>query len=266
MSGDEVFVTVASVLLGPGLWVWWWVRARAATPLRGRRTGAGAIAATVAGCGALIFVILKLGASLDVRNAPQYLLMYVVLGLAWLRLAEMNMAYAGISVRDDVIERRNRAAIPATVGGLVGVTLCYAGGNIGNGPGWWVVVFAAALATGTLAVARLVHERLTAANDVVTIDRDPSAGVRMGAFLAACGLLLGRAVAGDWVSALATVRDYARFLPAVAVLVVLGVVIERIARPTPERPRAPMSVFGTGVAIVYLGFAAAYVAMFEWPV
>ncbi len=214
----------------------------------------------------MIFFILKFGASLDVRDAPQYLFMYVVLGLAWLRLAEMNMAYAGVSVRDDVIERRNRAAIPATVGGLVGVTLCYAGGNIGNGPGWWVVVLSACLATGTLAVARLVHERLTSANDAVTIDRNPSAGVRMGAFLVACGLLLGRAVAGDWVNAIATVRDYSRFLPAIAVLVVLGTVIERLARPTPERPRAPMAVFGLGVAIVYLGFAVAYLAMFEWPV
>jgi hypothetical protein len=178
----------------------------------------------------------------------------------------MNLAYAGISVRDDVIERRNRAALPATVGGLVGVTLCYAGGNIGNGPGWWVVVFSAALATLTLGAAWLVHERLTAANDAVTIDRDPSAGVRTGAFLAACGLLLGRAVAGDWVNAVATVRDYSRFLPAVAALVILGTVIERLARPTPERPHAPMSVFGIGVAILYLGVAAAYLAMFEWPV
>src|SRR4249919_1187020 len=106
---------------------------------------------------------------------------------------------------------------------------------------------------------------MTSLSDAVTIDRDPSAGVRLGAFLTACGLVLGRAVAGDWTSAEITIRDYARFLPAVAMLIILAMAIERFARPTPVRPRAPMAAFGYGVAVLYLGFAAAYAAMIGWP-
>ena len=39
---------------------------------------------------------------------------------------------------------------------MLGVTLCYAGGNIGNGPGWWVVVFSAGLSTVALFAAWMV--------------------------------------------------------------------------------------------------------------
>ncbi len=264
MSPDEVFVTVASIVLGPVFWAVWWIRGRKAAP-PARQGGAGAIGVTVLGCGALLFAILKIGASDDVRNAPAYLLMYTVLGLAWLRLFELNMAYAGLSVRDDVIERGNRAAQPAAMGALVAATLCYAGGNIGDGPGWWVVVFSSGLATLTLAAAWLGLDRLTAISDAVTIDRDPAAGLRLGAWLVACGIVLGRAVAGDWIAPDFTVVDYARFLPAVAGLVVIAMVVEPAARPTPVRPRAPMAVFGVGVSLVYLGAAVAYVAMFGWP-
>jgi hypothetical protein len=264
MSGDEIVVTIASLVVGPVLWIVWWARARAATPFA-KTEGPGVMIGAVAACGALIFAILKLGASHDVRDAPQYLFMYVVLGVAWIRLFEVTMAFAGLSVRDDVIERRNLAAMPAAIGALLGATLSYAGGNIGDGPGWWVVVFSAALSTATLMAAWLLLERITSISDAVTIDRDPSAGVRLGAFLAACGLVLGRAVAGDWTSAAITIRDYARFLPAVGMLVILGAVVERLARPTPERPRASMAAFGYGAAVLYLGFAAAYAAMIGWP-
>lgn len=264
MSGDEIVVTIASVLVGPAFWIVWWARARAATPFA-KAEGPGVIIGAVGACGALIFAILKLCASHDVREAPQYLFMYVVLGLAWIRIFEITMAFAGLSVRDDVIERRNQAAMPAAIGALLAATLCYAGGNIGDGPGWWVVVFSAALSTLTLMAAWLLLERITSLSDAVTIDRDPSAGVRLGAFLVACGLVLGRAVAGDWTSAEITIRDYARFLPGVAMLVILAALVERMARPTPERPRASMAAFGYGVAVLYLGFAAAYGAMVGWP-
>ena len=112
-----------------------------------RRVGASPIAIALAACVVLVFGILKTGASYDVVDAPRYLFMYVVLGLAWSRVSEMAFAYVGLSARDDVIERGNSAAVPAVTGGLVAVTLCYAGGNIGDGPGWWVVVFSAGLAT-----------------------------------------------------------------------------------------------------------------------
>ena len=63
------------------------------------------------------------------------------------------LALCDLSARDDVVERSNRAAIPAIAGGLLAITLCFAGGNIGDGPGWWVVMFCGVLSTGTLLLA-----------------------------------------------------------------------------------------------------------------
>ena len=148
---------------------------------------------------------------------------------------------------------------------MLGVTLCYAGGNIGDGPGWWVVVFSAALATGTLCVAWAALTTLTPAADAVAIDRDPAAGLRLGAFLLASGLILGRGVAGDWESAQATVADFTAALPAAAAILILAIVVERIARPTPERPRAAVVTFGLLPAALYLAIAMAAVSMIGWP-
>jgi uncharacterized membrane protein YjfL (UPF0719 family) len=251
------------VFLGPVLWTVWWFRVRQAAPPR-VPSFAPRFALTIVFMLAFLALVLTRAASEDVREAPQYLFMYAVLGLAWMKVAEFGFAYAGISARDDAIERRNDAAGTAVTGALVGVTLCYAGGNIGNGPGWWVVVFSAKLATFTLIAAWLILDRLTGVNDVVTIDRDRAAGVRLGAFLVACGVLLGRGVAGDWVSLEVTIADFARFLPAVVLLIAIGVVVERAARPTPRRPVTPVATFGIPVAAVYLGIAVAYVGAFGW--
>jgi hypothetical protein len=40
------------------------------------------------------------------------------------------------------LEHGNPAA-----GAILGLTLAFARGNIGNGPGWWVVVFSAGMST-----------------------------------------------------------------------------------------------------------------------
>jgi uncharacterized membrane protein YjfL (UPF0719 family) len=259
-----LFVTAAAVVLGPGAWVLWAFQLARARRLRAG-PGAGALAAALLACTGIIFIVLITAASTDVREAPQYLLMYVVLGLAWLRMSEPLFAMGGVSARDDVIERRNHAALLAVSGALAGVTLCYAGGNIGDGPGWWVVVFSAALATLGLALAWALHERLTGSSDVIAIDRDPSAGLRFGAFLVACGLVLGRGVAGDWVSARQTVEDFLQVIPPLAVILALAWIIERMARPTAERPRAPMAIYGVGVALVYIGLAVAFVMAIRRP-
>jgi hypothetical protein len=72
------------------------------------------------------------------------------------------------------------------VGALLAVTLCYAGGNVGDVPGWWVVILSAALSTGTLLVAWLTLTGTAPIVDAVTVDRDPAAGLRLGAFLVLC--------------------------------------------------------------------------------
>ena len=265
MSPDEIVVTLAAVVVGPIAWILWFVRTSGSTlPGRGT-TGLGVVAATVVACATLLLTVLVTAASHDVRTAVEYLFMYAALGLAWLRLAEWLFAYAGVSVRDDVVERGNDAATIAVSGALVAVTLCFAGGNIGNGPGWWVVVFSAALATAALLVAWQVYALLTQGGDAVAIDRDRAAGLRLALFLVACGLILGRSVAGDWQSVDITVHDFIRMLPFVGIILVAAVVIEPMARPTPQQPHPPVATHGLGFGIVYVVFALLALLFVGWP-
>ncbi len=227
MSGDEVFVLVASFIVGLGGWVLWLVGAVSVAGLRTRRPPVALFAAVIAFAALLILLVLRFAAADDVSGAPGYLLLYFALGLAWLRVAALLFPFAGLNPRDDLIERRNAAAIPAWAGAMIAVACCYAGGNIGNGPGWWVVVFSAGLATAGLAAVWLVVGQTTGLVDAVTIERDRAAGVRLGGWLIVCGVIFGRAVAGDWVSASATLADFAsRGWPAL-VVIVLAIVVER---------------------------------------
>jgi uncharacterized membrane protein YjfL (UPF0719 family) len=255
MSADEIVVTVAAVAFGPIAWIMWFVRTSGSTlPGRGT-TGLGVLAATVVGCATLLLTVLVTAASQDVRTAIEYLFMYSMLGLAWLRMAELLFAYAGVSARDDVVERGNEAATIALSGALLAVTLCFAGGNIGNGPGWWVVVFSAGLATAGLLVAWQVYALLTRGGDAVTIDRDRAAGMRLALFLVACGLVLGRSVAGDWHSVERTVQDFIRMLPFVGIILVAAAVIEPMGRPTTQQPHPPFATHGLGFGMLYVLFA-----------
>ena len=252
MSGDEALVSVAAFVAGPLLWILWLLRMSRLPRFNRRRTAVTVIGAALIVSAAILLIVLKTGASFDVVDAPSYLAMYVVLGLAWSRLTAMTFPLLGVSLRDDVVERRNTAALLAAIGAILGVTLCYAGGNIGDGPGWWVVIFSAALATATLLMLWAALNHLSPAADSIAIDRDPAAGMRVGAFLLACGLVLGRGVAGDWDSALGTVRDFLVALPPVAVLLVLAIVVERASRPTALRPASPPVRLGVLPSVVYL--------------
>ncbi|HET7694526.1 MAG TPA: hypothetical protein VFK57_02370 [Vicinamibacterales bacterium] len=265
MSADEIVVTLIALAAGP---LWWtmtflfWARL---SPLRPGARGVQALTVAVSVCGVAILLVLETLASFDVVDAPEYQFMYGVLGLAWLRIGERFFAFAGLSVRDDLIERRNGAAIAAMAGAFAGLTLCYAGGNIGDGPGWWVVVFSSGLASACWFAAWLLLAQFSPAMDAVTIDRDPAAGLRAGGFLAAIGLLLGRGAAGDWYSAGDTLTDVAGVLPAVGIILAIAIAVERTARPTAQRPRGSLVLHGAVPAVLYLAMAAAAVWSMEWP-
>lgn len=265
MSEDEIFITVVAIALGPVLWIVWLFRLWRLPVRPTGRAGVRAVTATIVACGLLMYTVLRTAASFDVVAAPEYVFMYVVLGLAWLRIFAECFAYLGLSARDDMAERGNTAAIPALAGALIGVTFCYAGGNIGDGPGWWVVVFAAALATGTWLVEWLVLTFVTPVADAVTIDRDPAAGLRLGAFLASCGLILGRAAAGNWVSADSTVNDFVVTMPPALLLLALASFVERRARPTAQQPHAPLVGWGLLPATAYVAIAVGAVVRLGLP-
>jgi uncharacterized membrane protein YjfL (UPF0719 family) len=265
MSAGEVVLTLLGTVVALVLWIRWYLE-----PARLERLGApegGSVLLRVMPilCIALLFVVLRTLASHDVQDDPRYLAMYSAMGAAWVAVCVMLVPLVGLHVRDDVHERGNAAAAYATAGALLGLTLAFAGGNIGDGPGWWVVVFAAALATAALYLLWALLEKFAHVSEHVTVERDPAAGVRLAGFLTACGLILGRAVAGDWVSTQATIADFGRVAaPALGVLFV-AIPIERYGRPTTQQPIRAVAPWGALPALLYVGLAAAYVAVLGVP-
>lgn len=201
-----------------------------------------------------LYTILNNAASFDVIDSI-YLWFYLLIGAAWIGAAVMCFPYFGISMQDDALERRNPSATYALVGALLGVTLCFAGGNVGDGPGWWAVFFAAGLATVTFFIAWTFLETVAHASEHITIERDPSAGVRLGGFLFAAGVILGRAAAGDFVSFDQQFADFVRMAWPIVVLTLFAIVLERMARPNETRP-VSSALIGLPVALCYLAVAA----------
>ncbi len=65
---------------------------------------------------ALLFFMLRIYASADVRNDPAYLIMYTMMGAAWLAGLIPGAGFLGLSFRDDWLERGNSAAAAAGYG------------------------------------------------------------------------------------------------------------------------------------------------------
>lgn len=255
MSEDEVFVLVASCILTAIFWLRWYRHCQALTWLRTSFGSRWLVIVMPLLCGVLLWLVLRNLAARDVRDALKYLLFYLVLGAAWVGLGIRLVGLLGLSVRDDVLERRNLAATWAVAGALVGLTLCYAGANIGDGPGWWVVVYSASLSTAGLLALWIILDRLSGLTEAVTVERDVASGLRLGGFLVAAGLILGRAVAGDWVSASATTVEFVRQAWPALALLLLAVPLEWVCRPSAEQPAPLWFVCGLPPLAIYVGGA-----------
>jgi len=182
MSGGEFIafmVCTVVVALRLPVWLWWYLR----SPRMGWPTGMRWTFALVpALCAAALLFVLKRFSSLDVRDSGMYNAFYFVMGVAWTLLTLWPARVIGLGIRDDVIDRRNPAAAWAVAGLLMGVTLSFAGGNIGHGPGWWVVIFCALLATGALYLLWAIAEPIARFCESITVERDTAAGIRMCGF------------------------------------------------------------------------------------
>ena len=248
MSGDEVFITIVSTIIGLFFLCRWYAHLASL----GRHAASGAflsfIPVVLLG---LLFVVLKTLASWDVRDSVVYLSMYMILGAGWLGLAMLLTPAMGISTRDDALERKNTAATFTSAGILFGFMACFAGGNIGDGPGWWVVYFSAALASVTLWLLWLILNLTTHIVDRITIDRDVGSGIRTAAFLSGAGLILGRAVAGDWVSASATVSDFVAVGWPVLILLAGAILFELFFKPNHRARRGCYFTEGILPALIF---------------
>ncbi len=221
-----------------------------------------AVAATFVLSALIVQLTLSNLASFDVQSSFVYTAFYDVMGLAWLAMMALALHYVGLSLRDDVLERRNDAALLAWAGAMVGGALAFAGGNIGDGPGWWCVVIAGGLASALLLGSWVLLHLFGGLHDHVTIDRDPGAGVRAGALLLGVGLIGGRAAAGTWVSLEDTVGTFVAGAWPAAVLVACAIAVERTVGGGPS---VVSRTLGSVFAVGYLGAAVAVVLARDWP-
>ena len=206
----------------------------------------------------MIAVALRLWGAAEVRADAGEVLFLTALGAVWLILSTVLFSWLGLSWRDDVVERRNSAALIALCGAILSVAIIYAGGSLGEGPSYWDNIFSAGLGTSGLLVLWIVLELGERVSMSVAEERDLASGLRMCGFLLATGLVLGRAVAGDWHSATATSRDFLHDGWPAAVLCSIALVVERFARPSRDHPIPEFSTHGLLPALLYIAFAAAW--------
>lgn len=199
-----------------------------------------------------IVIALRIGASFDVRDSVSYTLLYTLMGVTWMFAVTLAMREVGISLRDDAVERRNPAAAIAIVAALVAHAAIFVGGNIGDGPGWYVVVLAAAVGASLWFALWLILELFARVSEEITVERDLAAAIRLGGLMIANGIICGRAVAGDWVSIGGLFEDLVVAWPAAVLTAIAGAVEGRL-RPILRGQR-------TMAAVVALAFVLVAVA------
>jgi hypothetical protein len=209
-------------------------------------------------CMLLVVAVLWKWSSPDVRSDPEWIALYAVGGAAWLQLGLYLLSLFGISAREDVLERQNPSAAWVVYGALTGTALCYTGANVGNGPGAEVVLFCAGLSTLCLFGFWFCLERIFRLTDRVTIERDESAGIRIGGWILSLGLIFGAAVAGDWESLEGALRDFIQYAWVSLLFMLAAVLAEYIFKISRKQENLPRSVSFV-IAAGYLLAAAIYV-------
>jgi hypothetical protein len=206
----------------------------------------------------MVAVALKLWGAAEVRGSAGEAAFLTMAGAVWLLLATKLFSCLGLSFRDDVEERHNVAALVALCGAFMAAALLYAGGSLGEGPSYWDNFFSAGVAAAGFLVLWILLELGAGVSVSIAEERDLASGVRLCGFLLALGLLLGRAVAGDWESEMATARDFLHDGWPAAVLWAVALTVERFARPSRRRPFPPWQGYGLLPALLYLAYAAAW--------
>jgi uncharacterized membrane protein YjfL (UPF0719 family) len=206
----------------------------------------------------LIALALRFWGAAEIRADIGEVVFLTLIGGVWLIVAAKLFSWLGLSFRDDVVDRNNVAALTSLGGAVIAVAIIYAGGSLGEGPSYMNNFFSAALGTGGLVVLWILLEVGGKVSRSVTEDRDLASGVRMCGFLLAVGLVLGRAVAGDWHSEYATLHDFVTDgWPAIPILGV-ALAIERRVRPCMRRPFPSWPCSGLIPALLYLLLAGGW--------
>jgi hypothetical protein len=206
----------------------------------------------------MVGVALHLWGAAEIRANPGEVLFLTFTGAIWLMFALKVFPWLGLSLADDVIERRNLAALVSLCGATTAVAILYVGGSSGEGPSYWDNFFSAGLGTAGWFVLWIFLELGAKVSMSIVEERDLASGLRMCGFLLATALVLARSVAGDWVSENATIRDFVRDGWPAAALCAVALPVERFFSPSRQRPVPEWVTFGLLPAVLYVALASAW--------
>jgi len=195
--------------------------------------------------------------AVEVRGHLDQVFWLSLVGLVWLFVFSRLFSWLGLSIADDVIERRNPAALAGLCGAILALALIYVGGSLGEGPSYWNNIFSAGLGTLVFFLLWFLLELFGRGSDSIAEERDLASGIRLCGFLLAEGLILGRAVAGDWHSESSTVHDFAQDGWPAAALTSFALGVESLARPNRTALVRPWFSYGLGPSFVYVAIATA---------
>jgi hypothetical protein len=260
MSADEILIAALAAVLALAFWGGGLATAVQANPLvRSGRRLAAAVAALVVSLG-VVLVALPTGADPQVRSGPVYIVLFLAVAADTLSLVTVAGSLFGLPVLGGFIRGKNGAVGWALAGLWLGTGLVNAGANVGRGDTIYTTLGPLGLALGALLALAAILSAATGGLRAIRLDRDMPAGVRAGGLFVAWGLILGRAVAGDWESAERTLADFVAYGWPVLALLIVAIPIELMLRPTVEKPVVNWPG-GILPAAAYLGVAGVWAAI-----
>lgn len=183
--------------------------------------------ARVLAIGGLYFVLNNYAAEAVVNDFSEQFY-YILAGCFWVTLGTKVVEYlTDISLALDVVERRNRAADIAVSGFIIGLTICYAGANVGEGPGPEAVFFTFLLAFIGLNLSLFLFRVFTGISDLITTIRSRWAAFRLVIFTWVVSLILGVTATGTWLGFEATTMDFLRALPGLFAFIFVLILVEK---------------------------------------
>ena len=261
---DEILLLLGSLAISLVGFVRWFARLRPVSKLGAHPFQRLPFYAALSIGFALVALVVWRWADQQIRDNTGYVLLVFFMGGAWITVSSAFFPWLGIGLRDDVFERRNAAAALALGGAIIAIFLIFGAATAGQGPSFWNNVFSGGLATAVFLLLWLLLAVFGQAHVSVSEERDIASGVRVGGFLLALGLILGRATAGDWQSSAQTVQELFRDGWIAGPLTFLAIFAERSLRPDKAKPQLPVVSHGLVPAMVFLAIAVYWVMRLGW--
>ena len=255
----EIFLFFGGLFLAARFLYFWYRPLLCAWPASRGLAGRLVLGLLPAAAFMIILFTLQTMASYDVVGF--WVFFYIVLGYAWLLGGMHLLERFDLASACDAVYLDNKAALFPMVGGFIGVSLIYAGANIGDGPGWWVILIAGSLGFAVWFCLALLLGHCCGITERITVGRDMGCGIRFGAYLIASGLILARASGGDWTSLYYTVLEFTVGWPVLplALFAFLAEKLISLALQDGYRNEAAGVLLSLLCAGLYLAFA--YIAL-----